>query len=181
MAFENEVAFESGLPGEFPGQCDGQIFSRSSVKTFTRFLRVVLTSLSTTEPCKRGCQTPMADNPFYRFFRTVSFPLERRLWDRMPRHPAFKHEYWDGALHWTPRPNTCDCYLDLATWQQPPRGEWSVPREEVGVRQLGEADWKVLPRVFLRGVLPMAAALAVGRRCADARLAVHHGMGAPRP
>lgn len=90
----------------------------------------------------------MADNPFYRFFRNVSFPLERRLWDRMPRHPAFKHEYWDGALHWTPRPNTCDVYLDLDGWQPPPRGEWSVPREEVGIRQLSDADWKALPRVF---------------------------------
>ena len=90
----------------------------------------------------------MPDNPFFRFFRTVSFPLERRLWDRMPRHPAFKHEYWDGELHWTPRPNTCDAFLDLAAWQPPPRGEWSRPREEVKVRQVRAEDWPALPRVF---------------------------------
>lgn len=47
----------------------------------------------------------------------------------MPRHPSFKHEYWDGKLHWTPRPNTCDVYLDLAhldwifvAWMEQRRG-----------------------------------------------------------
>jgi GNAT superfamily N-acetyltransferase len=90
----------------------------------------------------------MADNPFYRFFRRVSFPLERKLWDRMPRHPGFEHDYWDGALHWTPRPKTCDCFLGLDTWQPPQRGELSLPPEEVSVRQLGDEDWKVLPRLF---------------------------------
>lgn len=96
----------------------------------------------------RGSRLRMADNPFFRFFRHVSFPLERRQWDRMPRHPAFKHEYWDGELHWTPRPDSCDCHLDLAAWQPPPRGERSLPREEVAGRPLREEDWKALPRVF---------------------------------
>ena len=60
----------------------------------------------------------MGENPFYRFFRRVSFPLDYKIWRKMPRHPSFKHEYWDGKLHWTPRPNTCDVYLDLDQWRK---------------------------------------------------------------
>src|SRR5438552_1650249 len=92
----------------------------------------------------------MGENPFYRFFRRVSFPLDHALWRRMPRHPSFKHEYWDGKLHWTPRPNTCDVYLELDQWQPPPPGEWKLPprREPITIRQLQEEDWEKLPRVF---------------------------------
>jgi hypothetical protein len=89
------------------------------------------------------------DNPFYRFFRPVSFLLEHRLWRKMPRHPSFKHEYWDGKLHWTPRPNTCDIYLDLAQWKPPPPSAFRAPRrEDLTVRQMQEEDWPKLPRTF---------------------------------
>ena len=92
----------------------------------------------------------MSEHPFYRFFRPASFPLDPKLWRKMPRHPSFKHEYWDGKLHWTPRPNTCDVYLDLEQWQPPQPGESSLAaqREPVTVRQLREEDWEKLPRAF---------------------------------
>ena len=92
----------------------------------------------------------MGENPFYRFFRRVSFPLDYKIWRKMPRHPSFKHEYWDGKLHWTPRPNTCDVYLDLDQWQPPQPGERKLPprREPIIVRHLREEDWEKLPRVF---------------------------------
>lgn len=90
------------------------------------------------------------EHPFYRFFRRVSFPLNSKLWRKMPRHPSFKNEYWDGKLHWTPRPNTCDVYLDLDQWQPPQPSERNLPtrREPIRVRQLREEDWEKLPRVF---------------------------------
>jgi len=92
----------------------------------------------------------MGEHPYYRFFRPVSFELDCKLWRRMPRHPLFKHEYWNGKLHWTPRPNTCDVYLDLEQWQPPEPGEASrvARRDPVVVRQLQEEDWEKLPRVF---------------------------------
>lgn len=91
----------------------------------------------------------MGENPFYRFFRPVSFELDHKLWRRMPRHPSFKHEYWNGRLHWTPRPNTCDVFLDLDQWQPPQPSEVSlVSRARITVRQVREEDWAMLPRVF---------------------------------
>jgi len=92
----------------------------------------------------------MAEHHFYRFFRRVSFPLPMELWRKMPRHPSFKHEYWDGKLHWTPRPKTCEVYLELDRWQPPPPGEYSFPheRKEITIRKLQEQDWQSLPRVF---------------------------------
>ena len=92
----------------------------------------------------------MGEHPFYRFFRTASFPLDPKLWRKMPRHPSFKHEYWDGKLHWTPRPNTCDVYLDLELGQPPQPGQSSLAarREPVTVRQLRKGDWEHLPGAF---------------------------------
>jgi hypothetical protein len=94
----------------------------------------------------------MADNPFYRFFRRVSFQLDLKLWQKMPRHPSFKHEYFNGKLHWTPRPNTCDVYLDLDRWQSPQPGERLRRTEHPPtLRHLQEGDWEKLPRVFCAG------------------------------
>ena len=92
----------------------------------------------------------MGEHPFYRFFRPASFELDPKLWRRMPRHPLFKHEYWNGRLHWTPRPNTCDVYLDLEQWQPPQPADRSLvtKRESVAVRELREEDWAKLPRAF---------------------------------
>jgi GNAT superfamily N-acetyltransferase len=92
----------------------------------------------------------MGDNPFYRFFRPVSCPLDLKLWRKMPRHPSFKHEYWNGKLHWTPRPNTCDVYLDLSRWRAPAQAEGRMPsrQEPTTLRRLQEKDWEKLPRVF---------------------------------
>jgi len=97
-----------------------------------------------------GTLGAMGEHPYYRFFRRVSFPLSYDLWRKMPRHPSFKHEYWDGKLHWTPRPNTCDVYLNLDHWQPPPADEKSlrVRRERITIRQLHEEDWEKVPRVF---------------------------------
>jgi hypothetical protein len=91
----------------------------------------------------------MGEHPFYRFYRRVTFPLERKLFHRMPRHPSFKHEYWDGALHWTPRPHTCEVLLDLDPWQPPPVDErLSAGEPLTRVRRLAESDWPLLPKVF---------------------------------
>jgi hypothetical protein len=91
----------------------------------------------------------MGEHPFYRFYRHVTFPLERKLYHRMPRHPSFKHEYWDGALHWTPRPHTCEASLDLGAWRPPPADErMTALSSDIRVRRLAESDWAFLPRVF---------------------------------
>ncbi len=92
----------------------------------------------------------MSEHPFYKFFRRVSSPLDHKIWRRMPRHPSFKNEYWDGELHWTPRPNTCDVYLDLKRWlpPEPAQKRAVVRREPIAIRKLREEDWAKLPRVF---------------------------------
>lgn len=90
----------------------------------------------------------MGEHPFYRFFRRIALPVERKLWRKVPRHPLFKHEYWKGELRWTPRLKTCDIYLDLDAWQ-PPRPEERPPwSQELHLRRLGEDDWAELPQLY---------------------------------
>ena len=92
----------------------------------------------------------MADNPFYRFFRHVKLPIRFDEWRRMPRLSSFKNEYWDGHARYTPRPNTCDCYLDLNTWPGPPVDEENrLTRQRlVTIRPLRDDDWPGVPKAF---------------------------------
>lgn len=92
----------------------------------------------------------MGEHPYHRFFRRVSFQLDFKLWRKMPRHPFFKHEYLKGRLHWTPRPNTCDAFLELDRWQMPLASESSL-RLRTGpliLRALQDDDWRELPGTF---------------------------------
>src|SRR5438874_8750946 len=89
------------------------------------------------------------DSPFYRFFRRFDYQVPWDTWDRLPRVPGFKNEYWDGEAHLTPRPRTCDIYLETAKWGMP---ELSEPRpraaEKVELRRLRDDDWHSLPDLF---------------------------------
>lgn len=91
----------------------------------------------------------MAESPFYRFYRRIDFPLPWKTWEKLPRLPSYKNEYWDGRAHYTPRPRTCDAYLDLSTWPGPPRPQKAIAgRDRVTIRRLREGDWSEVADAF---------------------------------
>src|SRR4051794_2468927 len=91
----------------------------------------------------------MAENPYYRFFRRLHFPMPIRMFDKLPRIPSYKNEYWDGEVRLTPRPNTCNVYLDIDTWTGPPEPDEDLLRKgEIDVRPLQDEDWPHLPKVY---------------------------------
>src|SRR5215212_8521547 len=87
------------------------------------------------------------DSPFYRFFRRCDYQVPWEMWERLPRVAGFKNEYWEGKAHLTPRPQTCDIYLE--TTKRTP--DVSGPRcraTQVEVRRLEDQDWRELPDLF---------------------------------
>ncbi|MBY0227960.1 MAG: GNAT family N-acetyltransferase [Gemmataceae bacterium] len=60
---------------------------------------------------------------------------------RLPRHPAYKYEYFQGKAWLSPRPRYYHARLDLASY---------APREPAScrLRPLDDADWPVLPPLF---------------------------------
>src|ERR1017187_4711699 len=80
-----------------------------------------------------------------RWFRPVRAPMSFESYDRLPRHPAYKFEYWDGQLRIRPRWQSHGMYLEL----RPP--EAFVRSDDAGVasiRPLVSSDWDVLPKVL---------------------------------
>jgi hypothetical protein len=65
--------------------------------------------------------------------------------DRLPRHPDYRWEYYDQALQIEPRIHTCEAYLALG----PPAGQ-PLPEhlERARIRPLADTDWKSLAPVF---------------------------------
>jgi hypothetical protein len=89
------------------------------------------------------------DSPFYRFFRRLDYQVPWETWERLPRVSGFKNEYWEGEAHLTPRPKTCDVYLEITKWQMPQVSEprpWG--KAKVELRRLGDEDWQDLPELF---------------------------------
>ncbi len=88
---------------------------------------------------------------------------------RLPRHPAYKFEYWDGQLRITPRWNSHAMFLALR----------APSPEEVGndgeglaaIRPLTGGDWDVLPEVLARAFadVPPLGVLSSRRRIWAAR------------
>ncbi len=94
---------------------------------------------------------------------------------RLPRHPAYKFEYWDGQLRITPRWNSHAMYLTL----QAPSAEEVVNDGDglAAIRPLASGDWEVLPDVLARAFAdaPPLGVLSSRRRIwACARLALVH-------
>ena len=63
---------------------------------------------------------------------------------RLPRHPAYKFEYWDGQLRITPRWNSHAMFLPLRS----PEEAVFPDADGVFIRPLESGDWDVLPEVL---------------------------------
>lgn len=80
-----------------------------------------------------------------RWFGSLRAPMSIASFRRLPRHAAYKFEYWDGQLRISPRWQSHGFFLGL----RPPGGAPVVdPPEGVRVRLLAADDWDTLPEVL---------------------------------
>jgi hypothetical protein len=92
----------------------------------------------------------MAVSPFYRFMRRFDYPLDWRTWERLPRIPGYKNEYWDGSARLSPRPQTVELLLDLTSplpAARPSRWSRMLP-SDLTIRPLRDDDFRLLPATF---------------------------------
>jgi GNAT superfamily N-acetyltransferase len=97
----------------------------------------------------------------------LRLPLTGEQFQQLPRNPAYRYEFVEGAAHLSPRPRYYHALLDLT----------SVPGldgdERTLIRPVREADWELLPEVFAAafhhlpplGHLEDEARLAAARKC----------------
>ena len=80
------------------------------------------------------------------FARTLEFTVPREVWERMPRHPAYKYELMRGETWISTRHRSHGCRLALASF---------VPADaidnDVSIRPIADDDWLTLAK-------PLAAA-----------------------
>jgi GNAT superfamily N-acetyltransferase len=90
------------------------------------------------------------ESPYWNCFRSMRFRVSWRKWQYLPRHPAYKYEYFDGQAQLTPRPKPVDMLLDLEKWKGPkPLGSSDFQSHNmVRIRQITDADWPALIETF---------------------------------
>ena len=96
------------------------------------------------------------------WFRTIELKITFDEYARLPRHPAYKQEYYDEHCVLTPRPKGYHAVLDLreatGSGEQPlPRGALS---RDVAIRLLRDGDWDEMPAVLaaaFHGVSPFCS------------------------
>ncbi len=80
------------------------------------------------------------------WFRPLELPIPFAEFVRLPRHPAYKYEYFDGRAVLTPRPHYQRALLDLAVLSRPAPTR-SLPAE-ADIRPLHAEDWAGLPELL---------------------------------
>jgi GNAT superfamily N-acetyltransferase len=96
-------------------------------------------------------------------------PLTADEFDRLPRNPAYRYEYFDGKAHVSPRPRHYHAVLTLP----PPAGiEPPEAAPNLGVRPVEDGDLAALEGVFAAafGRVEPFAGLSVGRLREAARI-----------
>lgn len=79
------------------------------------------------------------------WFRSLKLRISAQKFDRLPRNPAFKYEYFDNHAWLSPRPKIYHARLPLGPRVVPERVEAWGP---VGLRLMRESDWEALPETF---------------------------------
>jgi hypothetical protein len=105
----------------------------------------------------------MNKKDIYRWFRPVRAPMSFESYVRLPRHPAYKLEYWDGQLRISPRWRSHGMFLEL----RPPEKCDRVDEPQfASIRPLASGDWDVLPEVLARAFedIPPLGMLGYRRR-----------------
>lgn len=82
-----------------------------------------------------------------RWYQRLDFAVPIETFERLPEHPAFKYEYWDGEAHLTPRPKIYHALLEVAPRPIPETAR--IPfGEEITTRGFEAHDWDELPELM---------------------------------
>lgn len=103
------------------------------------------------------------------WFRTMELPIAFSDFERLPRHPAYKYEFFDGRAVLTPRPRYQRAVLELPASLTPTSA--SSQPSGVTIRALAPGDWTSLPELLsaaFHGVPPLVT-LGADRRLDVAR------------
>jgi GNAT superfamily N-acetyltransferase len=87
----------------------------------------------------------MSDKDAYRWYRHIRAPMSFESYDRLPRHPSYKFEYWDGQLRISPRWRSHRFFLELKAPEECEKGDEG---RIATIRPLAAADWEKLPEVL---------------------------------
>jgi ribosomal protein S18 acetylase RimI-like enzyme len=81
----------------------------------------------------------------YQHFKPVRVRMDLAEFRKLPRHPSYKLEYWDGHLRIKPRWRTYRLALDLR-----PPGEMPLAEDQdvARIRPLRPTDWDAMPYLF---------------------------------
>ena len=103
------------------------------------------------------------------WFRPLELLISFEEFQRLPRHPAYKYEYFGGRAVLSPRPSYERAVLDVATFR--PHAGALEPAVEVALRQLEDGDWAALPELLAAAFhhMPPFATLADDQRVRAAR------------
>lgn len=110
------------------------------------------------------------------WFRTIKAKVTIDEFHRLPKHAAYKHEYYGGRYVLTPRPKGYHAVLDLSAFVSPAPGVLTGGSfRPLTLRPLEEADWDELPpllaaafhRVPPFGTLGDDETLAAARDCLE--------------
>jgi ribosomal protein S18 acetylase RimI-like enzyme len=90
------------------------------------------------------------ESPYWHGYRQIRLRISGWKWEHLPRHAAYKYEYFDGKALLSPRPRTVDMALDLAKWQgiRPLAKDEIQSRNMIRVRTITDADWPELTDTF---------------------------------
>ena len=88
---------------------------------------------------------PSDDVSVDRWFAVIKLPLTIEQFERLPEHPDYKYEYFDGQAWLSPRPNSYHARLKL----EPVVAETAVDAQRpIRIRPLDDADWPRLEKPF---------------------------------
>jgi Acetyltransferase (GNAT) family len=108
------------------------------------------------------------------WFRSLEFDFPLDTFKQLPRHPAYKYEYFNSRAVLSPRPQSQRAVLDLRTASLPT--DTPLPRRQSTIRQLHSRDWPLLPRLLATAFddIPPFAALPVDLRHEAAEDCIEH-------
>lgn len=108
------------------------------------------------------------------WFRTMELPITFSEFERLPRNPAYKYEYFDDRAVLTPRPHYQRAVLELSPSVTPPPA--STRLSGVTIRPLARGDWTSLPELLAAAfdTVPPLVTLDTQRRLDVARECVEH-------
>ena len=79
------------------------------------------------------------------WLRAVEFEIDCDAFEKLPTHPDYRYEYFDGRAYLSPRPKGFSAHLNLAEAKPP---DEAGLRGDCPIRPLREADWEPLQSTF---------------------------------